>query len=103
MRARLIAALFLASSACGGDPCAQKSPCQNDTPFTPADISQCDMAIADGAKCAKESKALLECINSNSRCTAGGVTDGTKLSMDCKAQYDAKNACVLASPDGGNP
>ncbi len=102
MRARLIL-LLLASSACGGDPCAQKSPCPNDVPFTQADIDQCDMAIADGARCAKESKALLECINSHTQCTAGGVTDGTKLATDCKTQYDAKNACLLAPPDGGTP
>jgi hypothetical protein len=59
------------------------------------------MAIADGAKCAKESKALLECINGHTQCTQAGVTDGTKLLMDCQSQYDAKNTCVLGAPDGG--
>jgi hypothetical protein len=75
----------------------------NDAPFSQADVDQCDMAIADGARCGKESKAVLECINSHTQCTAGGVTDGTKLAMDCASQFTAKNNCVLAAPDGGSP
>jgi hypothetical protein len=102
MSARL-AFLMLALSACGGDPCAQKSPCQNDMQFTQAEIAACDMAIADGARCAKESKALLECINSKTHCTQGGMTDSTKLSMDCATQFDAKFTCYTALPDGGTP
>ena len=102
MRTAIFVALLLLA-ACPGDPCAQKSPCPNDPALTPDEISQCDQQLQDGVRCAEESKALLQCINSKSQCTSGGITDSTKLSMDCKPQFDAKTACVTAVPTDGGP
>jgi hypothetical protein len=91
----------VALAACGGDPCAQKSPCPKDMMFTQDEIDQSAQAIADGVKCAAESKALLQCINGKTQCDANGMTDSTKLGSDCSAQYKAKTDCITATPDGG--
>ena len=103
MRATKAIGLGLMLLSCGGDPCSQKSPCPNDPAQTADAIQQCRDAIADGAKCQAESKAVVDCINAKTKCTAAGVTDGTQLMADCNSQYSAQAICLTATPDGGSP
>ncbi len=88
----VVAAAGLA--ACGGDPCSQQSKCSGDPKLTETDIQNCRDATKDGAKCAKEQKAALQCSIDKATCTANGVTDGNKLAMDCATQFNALTTCL---------
>jgi hypothetical protein len=103
IRIWILAAVVSGVVACGGtDPCGA-STCMNDPMPTPSDISTC-RATLDANKNASCYKLVIDytsCALSSRVCTSGGTTDlaltETKVTNNCKSQFDAATACCTSN------